>query len=119
MDSLNKIIKFNVRGVKFKLHQKYIEKVQDSTFAQDFSESNNIFQDENGLFCIDHYPEAFGLLIKYIETDNYMPAEESEKEILEFELEFWGMKKKNNIVSQKDKHLNMKIQENIRKKLVE
>jgi hypothetical protein len=43
MDSLNKIIKFNVRGVKFKLHQKYIDRVQDSTFAQDFSESNNIF----------------------------------------------------------------------------
>jgi len=48
-----------------------------------------------------------------------VPAEESEKEILEFELEFWGMKKKNNLVSQKDKHLNLKIQENIRKKLIE
>ena len=58
-----------------------------------------MFQDENGQFCIDHNPEAFGLLIKYIESENFVPAEESEKEILEFEIEFWGMKKKNNEVS--------------------
>ena len=53
-----------------------------------------MFLDENGHFCVDHYPDAFELLIKHIESETFISEEESQKEILQFEIEFWGLKKK-------------------------
>ena len=91
-------IDINIRDKEIvKFSKSKLMHFENSLLAHTFSGAHQVNRDENGKIFLDNNPEAFTLLLDFLNYEErnleQKKLDEREKGLLETELDFWGIKK--------------------------